>query len=89
MKTIQQLAREALAVQDACNLSGVAIAFARVMVDLREALEAQDEQADTNRLRFHPITTVWVDKLASLADVQHLGSDRATAAFGQVEKLAQ
>lgn len=89
MKTVKELAREALAVQDACNLSGVAIAFARVMVDLREALESQNERADTSSLRFHPITTVWVDKLASLADVQHLGSERVSTAFQETEKLAQ
>jgi hypothetical protein len=75
MKTIIDLANEALAVQDACNLSGVAQGFARAMLDLRQHTSGTDE---TNN---HAITILWVDKLASLAGIQDLNSNRVRAAY--------
>ena len=60
-RTLPELAREALQVQDACNLTGVANGFARAMVDLREHFP--------ERSSYHgnPIVRVWIDKLADLA----------------------
>ena len=60
-RSLQQLAKEALDVQDACNLSGVAHGFARVMADLCHHVQNTDER---NR---HPIATVWANKIADLA----------------------
>jgi len=68
MKTIKELASEALEVQDASNLSGVAQSFTRVLSDLRRL----GCYGDT--LNLHPITILWVDKLASLAKCQNLRS---------------
>ncbi len=65
MKTIQELAKEAIDVQDACNLSGVARSFARVMSDLRE------HGMGTSEANYHPIARAWIDKMASLAGIQH------------------
>jgi hypothetical protein len=59
-RTLAQLAQEALDVQDACNLSGVAQGFGRAMVDLRHVIGGGDE------LRAHPITLLWIDKLADM-----------------------
>lgn len=54
------LAQEALDVQDACNLSGVALGFGRAMVELRHHVGGGDP------LRTHPITVLWMDKLADM-----------------------
>ncbi len=77
-----ELARDALAVQDACNLSGVAHGFARAM----SALCALD--LDTDARNRHPIAIVWADKIAHLTGTQTLGHDVVMRAFDEVHKLA-
>jgi hypothetical protein len=62
MKTIDDLFKEALQVQNACNLCGVAQSFARAMRDLMELRES------TSDVNMHPIVTLWIDKMASLND---------------------
>jgi hypothetical protein len=89
VKTIKELAQNALHVQNACNLSGVAIGFGRAMVDLRETLESVREPSGTDDLRSHPIAIVWADKIASLTDTQELGNDRVMSAFREVGRLAE
>jgi hypothetical protein len=61
-RTMKQLAKEALDVQDACNLSGVAIAFGEVMRELG----AQPECTGTDWKNRHPIAVMWSSKIASL-----------------------
>lgn len=77
MKTMKELAQEALNVQDACNLSGVVISFARVVKDLRELLP----NAGTDALNTHPICVLWSDKIAHLTGTQNLGNDRVDLAY--------
>jgi hypothetical protein len=60
--TIQEHAREAIEVQDACNLTGVVHAFSRAMTALREANPTQG----TEFFNTHPIVTLFVSKLGSL-----------------------
>jgi hypothetical protein len=60
-RSFQQLAEEAVAVQNASNLTGVLHSFARAMADLRALCEIAGE--DYTR---HPICRVWVDKVCSL-----------------------
>jgi hypothetical protein len=56
-----KLAKEAMAVPNACNLCGVAQRLARAML----ALHGLDKSAcSTGR---HPVTLLWVDKLQHLA----------------------
>ena len=64
MRTLQELAREALQVQDACNLSGVAQSFARAMTDLCKHVE------DTSKRNCHPVALLWADKIAHLTSIQ-------------------
>lgn len=85
MKALKELAQEALDVQNACNLCGVAQTFARAMIDLGEHCSGTDER------NTHPITIVWLDKLNSLARIQAFeGSsvDRVNEAFNKVISLA-
>lgn len=80
-KTIKQLAQEALDCQNACNLCGVAQAFARAMIDLGEHTKGTDERNQ------HPITRVWLDKLNSLAGIQEYNAN-VTSAFSICHDLA-
>jgi len=82
MRSIRDLAVEALAVQDACNLSGVAHSFARAMSDLL-AHDLSTDQANA-----HPIAVVWADKIADLVGLPH-DYTVAGAAFHAVHDLAR
>jgi hypothetical protein len=81
-RSLQELAREALAVQDACNLCAVALGFGRALVDLGEHTHGTDER---NR---HPIAIVWADKIAHLTGTQTVGLDVVMAAYCIVQDLA-
>jgi hypothetical protein len=59
------LAREAILVQDACNLSGVVLGFGRSMSRLRALLEAAGPYSTTT-LNRHPVCVLWADKIQSL-----------------------
>jgi hypothetical protein len=65
-RTIAELAKEAIAVQDACNLSGVVHGFSRAITRLRTLLEAQGK-GGTDNVNRHPICVLWADKIADLA----------------------
>lgn len=61
-RTLAELAREALQVQDACNLSGVVHGFSRAVRRLREVCP----ELDSNTIRTNPVVLLWVDKLSDL-----------------------
>ncbi len=81
-RTLAQLAREALNVQDACNLCGVAHGFARAMADLGAYTRGTDER------NTHPIAVLWADKIAHLTGTQHVGQETVMRAYSAVRKLA-
>lgn len=64
-RTLAQLAEEVLAVQDACNLSGVVISWERSIRRLRVLLTAEHEFS-TSKLNEHPINMMWASKAADL-----------------------
>lgn len=65
MKTLKQLAQDAIDVQSACNLSGVVHGFSRAITDLREALSAEGISS-TEAINTHPIAVMWADKVGTL-----------------------
>jgi hypothetical protein len=79
MRTLQELAAEALAVQDASNLSDAAQSFAAAMKDLGEYVSGPRERNE------HPITLLWVDKLA---DLSRYDARRVQASYREVYVLA-
>jgi hypothetical protein len=85
-RTMADLAREALAVQDACNLSGVVHGFSRSISRLRALLEAEGK-GGTDAVNGHPICQLWADKIASLAGVQDVGCEAYSAAYQTVKAL--
>jgi hypothetical protein len=59
--TLQEAAADALAVQSACNVSGVVNAFARAMMAVLDDCRANG--GGTDAARRHPITVMFMDKL--------------------------
>lgn len=70
-KTMQDLAREALDVQDACNLSGVVHGFSRAMESLCRLVP------DTRERNRHPVCVLWADKIAHLTGTQCVRDQKA------------
>lgn len=64
MKDLQQLAQEALALQDACNPAGVAGALQRTLGDLMRL------GMSTTEAGRHPISLVIIDKLMDLTGME-------------------
>jgi hypothetical protein len=83
-RTMADLAREVLQVQDACNLSGVVLSFGRSIIRLRVLLGEQGNEGTSN-INHHPICQAWASKIADLS-----GSEEAWAKglLGKLEALA-
>lgn len=78
--TIQQAAQKALDVQDACNLSGVAHTFDKVVTAVFE--ESQRAGQGTNWRNTHPIVTMFLLKMSELngcGSTLHESYDKAEA----------
>jgi hypothetical protein len=80
MRTWKELAEQALAVQDACNLSGVVISFATIIKEVRARLE-EEKQGGTDNVNTHPVCVLFADKIAHLTGTQSLGNDVVSAAY--------
>lgn len=82
--TLKDAAQAALDVQDACNLSGVAIAFAEVMRTICAYVDSGTEAR--NR---HPIVRVWLDKMNQLAGIQCLSHGVTMDDWNHVARIAK
>jgi len=78
--TWADLARDAYAVQDACNLSGVVHSFAEVIARVRALLE-QEGKGGTDSVNQHPICVLWADKIGHLTGHQACGGPVIGAAY--------
>jgi len=86
MKTLQELANEALQIQDACNLSGVVHSFHRVISEVWENARAQGKGTDwVNR---HPIVRAYVSKLVMLSRYE-IGDDTFSEVMAIAENFAE
>jgi hypothetical protein len=86
MQSIQDAARLALQVQDACNLSGVVRSFHEVLTETLWP-EARRLNMGTDWVNNHPISRAYADKIASLAGTQ-LDELAAGRAFDACYELA-
>lgn len=84
-KTLQELATEALNVQDACNLSGVVISFTRVIQELK----LHFPNLSTSNFNALPINAMWADKIASLAGAQNMSTEHYLGIYAAVKKLSE
>jgi hypothetical protein len=87
-RTLKDLAKEALSVQDASNLSGVVHSWSRAITRLRALLE-QNNKGGTHAVNTHPINQLWADKVASLTDTQSIGLTDLSKAYEAVTRVAQ
>jgi Tfp pilus assembly PilM family ATPase len=84
-QSLQQLAKEALEVQDACNLVAVAKCFAVVVSQVRAALNEAGLPSDSVAVNKHPIVRVYADKISHLT-----GRDAdIIAAFNECHRIAE
>lgn len=81
MKTIKQLANDAVQMQDTCNGLAIANAYGKMMNDLRDALKEAGEPTDTDALRNHPINRLWASKIHHLASMGLSDMDRYSEAY--------
>jgi hypothetical protein len=65
VRSLQELAKEAFNVQDACNLSGVVHSFSRLLTELRIRLDFE-KKGGTENVNRHPIAALYSSKIASL-----------------------
>ena len=71
-RSLQQLAKESLEIQNACNLSGVVHSWSRSVKRLRELLP----NSGTDQINRHFVNVLFADKLADL-----------TGANGSLERM--
>lgn len=83
-RTLNELAKEALLVQDACNLSGVVLGMSRAIADLREHVKGGNDA-----LHSHPIVLLWADKVAHLTGTQDIGNSKVMKAYDVCHDLAK
>ena len=88
MRTIRELAKEAIEVQNASNLSGVVHSFAKAMTDLREAANVEG-WASTEKINTHPIAIVWAGKIADLSGLtlDKDGTDKFLKSLSYLEDI--
>jgi hypothetical protein len=85
--TLVQAAEAAINVQNACNLSGVLYSFAKAMSTICD--EANKEGHGTAWRNHHPVTILFVDKLASLAGIQDVGNPAFGPAYDECTRLCK
>lgn len=81
--SLQDLAKESILVQDACNLRAILRSFIAVIKQLEEAYPGKGDDF----IFTHPIAQVWADKIASRCGVQ--GYESALDAHSAVQDIAE
>lgn len=88
MRTLRELAREALAVQNACNSLGISKSFATSLQELSDRLRADGLPADTAAICRHPIHRLWASKVHDLAGMGLSDLSLYAEALGECQRLA-
>ena len=87
MTSLVQHYKDAIAVQDACNLSGVVFDFARVMEDICQ--EAQQLGRGTDWKNSHVLSILWANKIAELTGHYAVDTNIFSEAYRQALQLSQ
>lgn len=88
MKTLKELAQEAIDVQDGCNLSGVVHGWHRAMETLCSILRENPGFNGTDEINQHPINQLWASKVHDLARMGLSDDVAYEAAYNECKKLA-
>lgn len=78
--TIQQMAQQAIDVQNACNLSGIVRTFAEITSAMRT-----EHGMDTPTCNRHPVCVLFAHKIADLVGVQTAEQGDTAAGVAMVE----
>ncbi len=81
-KTLKQLAREAIDIQSACNMLGLANSFSNTLYDL-------NRHVPTGEIRNHPITRLWTSKLHDLSNMGVSDTEAYGKAYAACSVLAE
>jgi len=87
-KLLKDAATKALAVQDACNLSGVVHSFSQVLTECLWPL-ARENGLGTLYVNTHPISQLFAYKISALSGQEHLSSPVFDDAWHACEILSQ
>ena len=87
MKTLKDLAKEAIEIQDACNLSGLIHGWHRSMEVLWSIL--RDSGAGTAQINQHPINQLWASKVHDLTGMGLSDTEAFGKAYDACKKLAE
>jgi hypothetical protein len=88
MKTLKELAKEALQVQDASNLSGVVHGWHRAITDLCEILRGDPEFSGTDEINHHPINKLWASKVHDLTQMGTSDIEAWKDAYDECKRLS-
>src|SRR5438045_1737692 len=80
MRTLKEMAAEAIVIQNACNPLGLSKSFALVTQELAECLREQGAGSTSDICR-HPIFCLWASKLHDLAGMGLSDTDRYGQAY--------
>ena len=88
MRTIRELAKEAIEVQNASNLSGCVHSFSKAMTELRENADMEG-WASTEKINTHPVTIVWTGKITDLSGLtlDKAGTDKFLKSLSYLEDI--
>lgn len=89
MRTLRDLAKEALAVQDASNPLGVSRSFGEAMKELPDALLEAHLMADTRSICECPVFRLWASKLHDMAGMGLSNTERYGNAYQDCETFAK
>ncbi len=87
MRTIQQLAKEALDVQNACSSLGLTKGYAKAIQELADIMRETGGYS-TDALNNHPINRLWASKMHDLANMGMSDTDRYHEADAVCQSLA-
>jgi hypothetical protein len=88
MRTVADLAREAVEIQDGCSMLGLSKGFARAVQELKDALDAEGQYEGTDQINQHPVTKLWASKLHDLARMGLSDTEAFGAAYDACRSLA-
>lgn len=87
MRTLSELAQQALTIQDACNPLGLTKGYAEALQELTDILRASGSSFDTAAICAHPINRLWASKLHSLAGLGTLSHIRYVDALKYCQRV--
>lgn len=89
-RSLSALAQEAIDVQDAVNIRGVATGYNRMLTELNDRLKIMGQNSSSTDLAEHPIVRLWVCKMASMTFSRCAAlNDQYEAALKQCLALAE